>query len=70
MGRNSKSLAGERFDRLVVVKMVSRNRHGNSRWKCVCDCGNETEAFYQNLKQGYVKSCGCLGGKREAGKAK
>lgn len=60
MGRNAKNLQGERFGQLVVLSMISRNKHGNSRWLCRCDCGNETEVYYQNLKKEYVKSCGCM----------
>ena len=28
-------------------------------WKCVCDCGNETEVLSDSLRAG-TKSCGCL----------
>lgn len=67
MGRHAKNLQGERFERLVVISMISRNKHGNSRWLCRCDCGNETEAYYQNLKMGFVKSCGCLPRSKKTG---
>ena len=30
------------------------------RWKCVCDCGNETVVGQTLLQTGKTKSCGCL----------
>ena len=48
-------LSGQRFGRLIAVEYV-----GNSKWKCLCDCGNETEVFSSNLTKGRTKSCGCL----------
>lgn len=55
------SIVGNRYGRLVVTKFISRNKFGNSRWECVCDCGKAHEALYQNLKLGRVRSCGCMG---------
>jgi hypothetical protein len=60
MGRSSKSLIGNRYGKLLVTEFIERNQHNNSRWFCVCDCGGTTEAYYQNLVQGKVSSCGCL----------
>lgn len=53
------SLTNKRFGKLKVLSMVSRNDHGNSKWKCLCDCGKETEVWYQHLTTGRTKSCGC-----------
>ena len=34
---------------------------GAIRWNCVCDCGNTKDGVQSgNLKNGAVKSCGCL----------
>ena len=30
------------------------------RWKCVCDCGNETIVGQTLLQTGKTKSCGCI----------
>jgi hypothetical protein len=60
MGRSSKSLIGNRYGKLLVTEFIERNQHNNSRWFCVCDCGGTTEAYYQNLVQGKIQSCGCL----------
>lgn len=56
----AKDLTGQRFGRLVVVERVQNHgKNMQARWLCVCDCGNETTALSDNLKRGYVTSCGC-----------
>lgn len=52
-------MAGLRFGRLVVLAYLGSSGVG-ARWKCVCDCGNTTEVYRNNLVRGQVKSCGCL----------
>lgn len=47
-------LTGKRFGRLVVTSYV-----GNRKWLCKCDCGNVNIVNAQNLKRGWIKSCGC-----------
>jgi hypothetical protein len=34
-------LAGQRFGRLVVLSDAGNDGHGQSRWRCLCDCGRE-----------------------------
>lgn len=53
------NLIGERFERLVVIERVGSNGK-QSLWRCLCDCGNEKIVTTSHLKQGCVKSCGCL----------
>lgn len=53
-------LSGERFNRLIVLCRVENSKNGQTRWKCKCDCGNETIVSSSNLKNNSVKSCGCL----------
>lgn len=63
-GRVAEDLTGRRFGRLTVVAPTSsRDRRGCIRWKCICDCGQETEVSGASLVQGCTLSCGCL--KRE-----
>ena len=59
MPRPSKSLQGQRRGSLVVLSMIDRNKHGNSRWLCRCDCGKELPVWYQHLTTGKSESCGC-----------
>ena len=53
------NLIGQRFGRLVVIEEVER-KGTNAQWLCKCDCGNEVKAITARLKNGHVKSCGCL----------
>lgn len=52
-------LTGQRFNRLTVIG-ISYNHNGRWMWKCVCDCGGETEVLSSKLHNGHTKSCGCL----------
>jgi len=53
-------LTGMKFNRLTVIEKDYKNKSGRSCWKCICDCGNETIVRSDILKDGRVKSCGCL----------
>lgn len=53
-------LTGKKFNRLTVEKRVENRPGGITYWLCKCDCGNYTEVKGANLKNGSVKSCGCL----------
>lgn len=59
-------MIGKRFGRLVVIN-ESNNRSGKKKrlmYYCDCDCGNKNiEVVGEKLRNGSVKSCGCL--KRE-----
>ncbi|TCT14563.1 hypothetical protein EDC18_10544 [Natranaerovirga pectinivora] len=47
---------GKRFEKLTVIK-----RDENiAKWICKCDCGKEIIVYGNRLKNGKVKSCGCL----------
>lgn len=51
-------LTGRRFGRLVVQGYAG-NRGGMTIWTCLCDCGNTTVVYGNNLRRGYTVSCGC-----------
>jgi hypothetical protein len=53
-------LTGERFGRLLVIKMAHRPGRRGSSWLCKCDCGNEIVVASRVLRSGDTKSCGCL----------
>lgn len=53
-------LVGKKFGFLTVIERAENTKNGGSKWKCKCDCGNETVVSAGNLKNGAVKSCGCL----------
>ena len=57
-------LGGQKFGRLTVVRRVeshiSPSGQHRTMWECKCDCGNTTIASSSDLKEGNIKSCGCL----------
>jgi hypothetical protein len=57
------NILGQIFTRLVVIKDLGpRLTYGASKhwWKCRCSCGKTVEAATENLREGRIKSCGCL----------
>lgn len=53
-------LNGLRFGRLIVLYKTDKKKYGKSLWRCQCDCGNIRDVVGMSLKNGDVKSCGCL----------
>lgn len=47
-------LTGKKYGRLSVISYA-----GNSKWKCLCECGNTTDVRVQHLISNGTKSCGC-----------
>lgn len=57
----TKDLTGQRFSRLLVKGFAGyRGSKNQSKWLCLCDCGNETEVFSYHLKSNHTTSCGCM----------
>ena len=54
-GETHLDLYNKRFGKLIVLEYVQ-----GSKWKCICDCGNETIVDTCKLNSGHTKSCGCL----------
>lgn len=57
-GGKNLDLAGQKFNRLLVLK--SFNKGKRKYYLCKCACGNEIEVRSDRLKNGHTKSCGCL----------
>lgn len=54
-----KDLTTKRFGKLIVLGYVySKNK--KAYWNCLCDCRNERIVYGAYLRNGEVKSCGCL----------
>lgn len=49
------NLTSKKFGKLTVLEFV-----GNSKWRCICDCGKETFVLTANLNRGNTTSCGCI----------
>ncbi len=52
-------IAGMKFGRLLVMKESHTDRHGQSYWECVCDCGSNRIVRGSALWNNKTKSCGC-----------
>lgn len=59
VAENSVNEVGNRYGRLEIVEALP-TKHKKSRWLCKCDCGKFKNATGDSLRQGKVKSCGCL----------
>lgn len=53
-------ISGRKFGRLRVIERSDFRKNRAIHWKCICDCGTEKIAMGSMLKNGKVKSCGCL----------
>jgi hypothetical protein len=51
---------GDKFEKLTVVERDGSEKSGHARWRCICDCGNETHGSSRQLKLSKKKSCGCI----------
>lgn len=56
----SHNIKGERFNRLVAIEYMYRDKGKSSRWLCRCDCGKEISVEIASLRSGNTQSCGCL----------
>lgn len=60
------SLVGMQFDRLTVIErgpdIVQPNGHHKTRYWCECSCDKHTRILVRgdHLKDGHIRSCGCL----------
>lgn len=55
-------LTGQQYGRLAVLKCMGKNKGNHYQWLCECSCENHTQKIVagMSLRQGNVKSCGCL----------
>lgn len=52
---------GDKFGRLIVLKLRSKRKVGRGYWHlCLCECGNKKDIYDYCLKSGGTKSCGCF----------
>ena len=63
--KNRVDLTGQHFGRLTAVYPTEKREGGHIIWACLCECGNVHLASANNLKKGFVKSCGCLNSVQE-----
>ena len=70
-GRDSKkarteNLAGQKFGKLTVLERMENDKYNQTRWLCICECGEKIIAKASNLRNGHTSSCGCIRTKRVA----
>jgi hypothetical protein len=53
-------LVGLKFGRLLVVDKTGKEKDGNIKWLCKCDCGKTSTVRGATLRRGTTNSCGCL----------
>jgi len=56
--KNYEKCVGMIFGKLTILS-VYRVSDGSVKCSCQCECGNKTEVYWQNVKCGHTKSCGC-----------
>jgi len=59
-------LTNKKFGELTVIRQNGHLSNGRNikcpAWLCLCNCGKQTTARGKDLKDGNVRSCGCLHG--------
>lgn len=49
----------KKYGKLFVLDKVENDKNGYIKYRCLCECGNETIVYKSNLIRGHTKSCGC-----------
>lgn len=56
---NTANHVGERFGHLTAIERIPDETHqGKTKYRCLCDCGNEVTVVGKQLTAGNKKSCG------------
>lgn len=53
-------ITGQKFNRLTVIERAENSSSGKARWLCECECGTRKVVTGSQLRNGSIKSCGCL----------
>lgn len=53
-------MIGKRFGRLTVTAESGRSKTGLVMWECKCDCGSSVIVRGTHLREGSIRSCGCI----------
>lgn len=61
MNTRFKDRTGQRFGRLLVIRLSGKDKSRKNMWECLCDCGRTSLVQISNLRSGNCRSCGeCL----------
>lgn len=69
MPRPRTNIASQKFGRLTALHDVGSEKRERV-WECICECGQFKTALVSQLKNGRVKSCGCLRSELSSKRAK
>lgn len=56
----TKDETGNKYGKLTVLYRNGTTTDGKAIWRCICECGNETNVAGKALRSGRTRSCGCL----------
>lgn len=56
----AQDLTGQKFGRLEAVRLSEKRSGRKTYWECKCECGNPKTIRTDSLKNGLIRSCGCL----------
>lgn len=51
------NIVGKKFGNLTVVRMLTKNNHGEMEWLCKCDCGTDHVSTTNRLTSGKTTCC-------------
>jgi hypothetical protein len=54
-----KDLTGKRFGLLLVIGQAGKNKHGQPKWLCQCDCGKTKVVKHEVLVKSANNSYRC-----------
>lgn len=63
------NLTGCKYGKLTVMGLDHIGKNGHAYWLCQCECGNRKIVRASHLKDGHVKTCGCIPPKKTHGDA-
>lgn len=55
-----KVTANANYGRLTAIQPAGKDKWGNMRWECICECGNTRIVSSRSLRSGNTQSCGCF----------
>lgn len=59
INEEKKKVIGKTYNRLTVTDVIIPPK-GETIWKCICECGKEYINKGKYIKNGRIKSCGCI----------
>lgn len=60
MANQLKKMVGLTFNRLTVIERSGSTLSGEATYTCSCVCGKVVVVRGSHLRDGHIKSCGCL----------